>query len=98
MLPTQIAEWTDYIANHYELLKTRFPGTSTGYTSMIVISRASAETIGNAVDKDRYLSMIREQLSIDEVLTYDDLATRAQKAYGQLQELVVALNGAIREP
>jgi len=98
MLPIQIAEWTDYIANHYFLLKTRFPGISTGVHQHDRHQQAQRRTVGNAVDKDRYLSMIREQLRIDEVLTYDDLATRAQKAYGQLQELVVALNGAIREP
>jgi len=87
----QIAEWKDYIARHYELIKQRFPGISTGHTSMIVISRAGAESIGNAGVKDHYLSLLRQQLNVEEVLTYDDLIDRAREALDQLQRLAASL-------
>lgn len=90
----QIAEWRDYIANHYDRIRDRFPGISTSYTSVLVIGRSTNSSFGKAAeDPRRYVSMLRQQLGVDEVLTYDDLVERANVAIRQLESLADSLAG-----
>ncbi|MCA1822492.1 MAG: DUF4263 domain-containing protein [Pseudonocardia sp.] len=79
----QIAEWRDYINNHYDLLRSRYPGISSAPQTAVVISRATASRPANC-DLPRYQALLREQLRVDELLTYDDLAQRARVALVQL--------------
>lgn len=79
----QIGEWKDYIQNHYDLLRERYPGISSTAWTQIVISRSAVEQSG-ATDVNRYLAMVRQQLAVDEVITYDLLVERAREAYARL--------------
>jgi hypothetical protein len=83
----QIAEWKDFIQRHYDLIKTRFPGIAGSYSSMIVISRDTERSFGAAADKNRYIAILRQQVRVEEVLTYDDLVSRARRAIVQLTAL-----------
>ncbi len=85
----QIAEWKDYIRNHYESIKEQFPGISVNCTSMVVIGRASEESIGSGRDVRRYMQMVSQNYAVDEVLLYDDLLARANQAYVRLQSLTI---------
>lgn len=80
----QIAEWKQYIANHYDQLKTRFPGISTSCASTIVISRESERLFGGREPTREVLAHYREQTPADELLLYDDLLSRAREAYDRL--------------
>lgn len=82
----QIAEWKDFINHHYQTLRDRFPGISSSPQSMVVIGRASPLLQG-AADAPRYLALLREQLAVDEVITYDDLLERARMVYVQIAGL-----------
>jgi len=75
----QIGEWRDYILNHYELLKAKFPHISSSMRSTIVIGR----TRGGA-DVERRASLVRQTYKVDDVWTYDDILRRARKALSQL--------------
>lgn len=79
----QIGEWKDYIQNHYDLLRERYPGISSGPWTQVVISRSAVEQSG-VTDVSRYLAMVRQQLGVDEVITYDLLVERAREAYARL--------------
>ena len=79
----QIAEWRDYINNHYGLLADTFPGISSKPMSTVIISRATAARPAG-VDLHRYLAMLREHLAVDEVITYDDLLMKARAAVTQI--------------
>jgi len=83
----QIAEWKDFINNHYEVVKDRYPGISSRPWTQVVIGRAHLPQLGG-VDVDRYLAVVREQLAVDEVITYDDLLQRARGAYTRLAALI----------
>jgi hypothetical protein len=86
----QIAEWKDFIAHHYELLRDKYPGISAGYSSMIVISRTEQAAF-REISKHRYFDLMRQQLAVDEILTYDDLVTKAKTAISQLEALASSL-------
>jgi hypothetical protein len=79
----QIGEWKDYIQNHYELIRERYPGISSMPRTEVVISRSTAEQSGVS-DVSRYLAMVRQQLNVDEVITYDLLLEQAREAYARL--------------
>jgi hypothetical protein len=83
----QIAEWKDYIAHHYGLLKERYPGISISCSTTLVISRASERSFGSGHDIRRYLVLIKSQLKADEILLYDDLLDRAKQTYVRLSNL-----------
>jgi hypothetical protein len=89
----QIAEWKTYIANHYERLKDTFPGISVKCSTMIVISRAHEMTFGEGRDIRRYMELVKNQFSADEVLLYDDLLDRAKQAYIRLSTLTIERKG-----
>ena len=81
----QIAEWKDYIARNYHLISSRYPGIAGSYTSALIIGRETARSITS--DPHRYMALLRQQLAVDEVLTYDDLIHKARTAIAQLQAL-----------
>lgn len=83
----QIAEWKDYINRHYDLIRSRYPGIPGGYTTALIIGRETARPIGDTEDPHRHIALVRKQLSVDEVLTYDDLIHKARAAIAQLQAL-----------
>jgi hypothetical protein len=79
----QIAEWMDFIQNHYDTLKERYPGISSRPWTLLVISRSTAKHSG-VPNVERYLAMVRQQLAVDEVITYDGLLEKAREAYTRL--------------
>jgi hypothetical protein len=83
----QIAEWKDYINRYYHLISSRYPGIAGGYQSTLVIGRERQRRIGTERDLHSYLSLVRQQLAVNEVLTYDDLIHKARAAITQLQVL-----------
>ena len=83
----QIAEFRDYVLEHYDVVKERFPGINRDPGSMIVISRLTEKAFGGRRDLHRQLQLLREQLRVDEVLTYDDLLNRARAALARLSGL-----------
>jgi hypothetical protein len=83
----QIAEWKDYIVNHYDLLKSTYPGISVNCASMVVISRSSERSFGSGRDIRRYLELLKGQLKVDEILVYDDLLDRAKRTLVRLASL-----------
>lgn len=83
----QIAEWTTFIQKHYDLLKDRFPGISSNYSSTIIMSRSTEASVGVGRQMQEYRTLLRNQLNVDEILTYDDLLERAAGAYARLAAL-----------
>lgn len=79
----QIGEWKDYINHHYDLLKSKYPNIAGNISTAIVISRSQQQQFG-AAGSTRYLSIVRQQLGVDEILTWDDLLERAQRMVRQL--------------
>jgi Shedu protein SduA, C-terminal len=79
----QIGEWKDYIQNHYDLLRERYPGISSMPRTQVVISRSAVENSG-VTDVNRYLAMLRQDLAVDEIITYDLLVEQAREAYARL--------------
>jgi len=84
----QIAEWKTYIQKHYSLISAEFPGIAVNNRSMILISRAREESVGRGRKVNEYLELVKNQLAVDEVLTYDHLLQRAEGAYARLAALV----------
>jgi hypothetical protein len=84
----QIAEWRAYIANHYELIKDRFPGISTSTSAILVIGRSTENAFGGGRKIHEYKATLRTLLSNTEVFTYDELWERANEAYTRLVSLV----------
>jgi Domain of unknown function (DUF4263) len=80
----QIAEWKVYIANHYDLLRQRYPGIATACRTSIIISRATQRQLGGERDVRRMTELYSAQLGADEILVYDDLLARARDAYDRL--------------
>lgn len=85
----QIAEWRAYIANHYDVIRTEFPGISTRCSAMVVIGRSGARSVGEGRDEPKYQELLRSQFPDVDILTYDDLLDRARVAYVQLASLGV---------
>lgn len=77
----QTAEWIHYIREHYDEIKSRYPGIHTKYKTSIIMSRSTQSSFKGIVDMNRYKELIIQQYSIDEILTYDDLFERACAAY-----------------
>jgi Domain of unknown function (DUF4263) len=90
----QIAEWKQYIANHYDQLKTRFPGISTSCASTIVISRESERLAGGRQPTREVLAHYRDQTPADELLLYDDLLSRAREAYDRLSAHALGMSSS----
>jgi hypothetical protein len=84
----QIGEWKDFIRNHYDVIRDRYPGIASTPRTEVIISRSSIEKSGVG-DVDRYLGLIREQLAVDDVLTYDILLQKAQAAHARLSGTIV---------
>jgi hypothetical protein len=68
---------------HYDRLKDRFPDISANAMSTVVISRDTSSRRGD-VSLPRYLSMLREQFNVDEIITYDDLIQKGRTAVAQI--------------
>ncbi|MCU4183957.1 DUF4263 domain-containing protein [Acidiferrimicrobium sp. IK] len=84
----QIGEWKDYIARHASLLNDVYPGLVAGnFRTAIILGRDSAIALPR--ESKRYLSLVRQQLAVDEIFTYDALLDRAKIAYGHLSALTV---------
>ncbi len=83
----QIAEWKTYILKHYDQIRQEFPGLSLDHRTMIVISRATEKSVGTGREVREYLELVKNQLKVDEVFTYDDLVERAASAYARLSAL-----------
>ena len=83
----QTAEWVHYIKEHYNQIKTRYPGIHTKCQTSLIMSRSTQSSFNNVADINRYKEMIIQQYSIDEFLTYDDLFDRACTAYTVLTGL-----------
>lgn len=83
----QIAEWGAFIANHYDQLKTEFPGLAVNHTAMIVISRTTQRSYGEGRNIRKYKELLQAQFPTVEILTYDDLLERARGAYTRLASL-----------
>jgi hypothetical protein len=82
----QIGEWRDYISRFSDRLQNDFPGLAAGnYRTTIIISRDDA--LKHGADINRYLSLVRNTVAADEILTYDGLLNRARAAYVQLAAL-----------
>lgn len=86
----QVAEWKAYIANHYNLIRAKYPGISTACEATIVISRSNAAAFGDGRDMSKYQEVLRTQYPEIDILTYDDLLERARTAYTQLASLGLA--------
>lgn len=84
----QIAEWKAYIKNHYELIKDEYPSINFNCTSTVVIGRNTEESFGTGRDIKKYKEYLKEQFSVTEILTYDDLVDKAKSAYKQLSSLI----------
>lgn len=82
----QIGEWKDYINHHYDLLKSKYPNIAGNISTAIVISRSQQQQFGTA-GSNRYISVVRQQLGVDEIFTWDDLLERAKKMARQLTTL-----------
>lgn len=84
----QIAEWEDYIDEHYELIKDKYPGifNQKNRTRMIVIGRRS-EISQKYGDPVKYMKLISRKFSCEEVYTYDDLLDKAKQAFENLKAL-----------
>jgi hypothetical protein len=83
----QIAEWRAYIANHYDLLKDRFPGISTSTGAILVIGRSTEKAFGGGRKVHEYKATLRGWLSNTELFTYDELLERANETYTRLVSL-----------
>ncbi len=83
----QIAEWKTYIQKSYDLIRGDFPGIAVDRLTMIVISRATQQSVGRGRKISEYLELLKNQLSVEEILTYDDLLQRAAGAYARLAAL-----------
>jgi len=77
----QTAEWVHFIREHYNELKTRYPGIHTKLKTSLIMSRSTQSSFKGITDMNRYKELIIQQYSIDEILTYDDLFERASTAY-----------------
>jgi hypothetical protein len=86
----QVAEWKAYIKNHYDQLRRRFPGISVNHSTLLVISRTTERSFGSERKVGKYMELVKEQFDVDEVVTYDDLLSRARSAYIRLSSLAIS--------
>lgn len=92
----QIAEFRDYILHHDDLLQNRFPGIESNYKTALIMSRASIKAFGGGSPKS-YMALLRQEVTADNLLTYDDLVMTAKLTYQKLlgpSFAVLATNGA----
>jgi hypothetical protein len=83
----QIAEFRDFVLEHYDVLREPFPGINRDPQTMIIISRSTETSLPGRADVRRHMQLLREQLRADEILTYDDLLQRARTALARLEGL-----------
>ena len=83
----QIAEWREFIANHYELIRGRFPGIATSTGAMLIIGRSTEEALGGPRNVREYKATLRMLLTNTDIYTYDELWQRANEAYIRLVSL-----------
>ncbi len=86
----QIAEWRYYIDNYYDRIKDAFPGITSRHPGMLIISRDSQRSFANT-PKEQYLAIVRGQLNVEEIYTYDDLVHRAREVVRGLRSLTIGL-------
>lgn len=86
----QIAEWRTYIAKFYDQIKFQYPGIALDLRTMLVIGRSTEHSVGRGRKVREYLELLRNQLKVDEIYTYDDLLERARSAYARLAALTPA--------
>jgi len=82
----QVAEWRDYIAHHYDLLRDDYPEIAVDCPGMVIISRQTQSGFDSPAALSRYLALVRRQFAVD-VITYDGLLERARMAVAQLSSL-----------
>jgi hypothetical protein len=90
----QIAEWKDYIARFYTEIQNDFPGIAGSYKTMVIISRTSQRYLDSTANIHEYLSLVRQQLAVNDILTYDDLITHAKTAFVQIAGLAQGTDGS----
>jgi hypothetical protein len=83
----QIAEFKDYIKEHYDRLRDDYPGINRNCTTAVIVSRSTEASFGGRADVRRHLQLLQEQHNIDELLTYDDLLVQAKEALARLSGL-----------
>lgn len=83
----QIAEWKQYIAQHYTLLAERFPHISENSPSAIILSRNTQAGFESETAFRRKIDQLRRQFRVDEILTYDDVLKNARSLYDKLSSL-----------
>jgi hypothetical protein len=83
----QIGEWKNYIDNHYVRIKNDYPGINSRCPGMVVISRDTERSF-QGMPKEQYLAVIRGQLAVEEIFTYDDLVHRARDVVRGLRSLM----------
>lgn len=88
----QTAEWKHYILHHYSEIAKTFPGIAGSYKTTVIISRTVELFLGSSTNVHQYLTLVRQQLAVDDILTYDDLITRAKTALIQLAGLAQAMS------
>lgn len=83
----QIAEWKDYIAQHYDQLRDKFPGISEKSPSLVVLSMDSINDCADQAELNRKISLYKRQFSVDEIWTYHDVLRNAEMLYTRLSAL-----------
>jgi hypothetical protein len=83
----QIAEWVHFIKEHYNEIKTKYPGIHSKCKKSLIMSRTTQKSFKDSENINRYKELIINQYAIDEVLTYDDLFDRANKMFNILTGL-----------
>lgn len=81
----QIAEWDNFIKEHYNLIKDEYPAISTHCSYMVVIGTRTEATVGGR-DPEQYMRLIASHYSC-EVCFYDELLDKAKLAYSKLEDL-----------
>lgn len=88
----QTAEWKHYILHHYAEIERAFPGIAGSYKTTVIVSRTIELFLGSSTSVHQYLGLVRQQLAVDDILTYDDIVARAKTALVQLAGLAQAMS------
>jgi Domain of unknown function (DUF4263) len=80
----QLSEWKHFLKYHAESIRDEFPNIGMDFSSMLVISRSSAESVGLGRDIEAVEELYAMWASVGEFYTYDKLLTRAQVMYERL--------------
>jgi Domain of unknown function (DUF4263) len=91
----QIAEFKDYVLEHYDRLRDDYPGINRNCTTAVIVSRSREESFGGRADVRRQLQLLQEQHSIDELLTYDDLLVQAKGSGAPFRTVGRTLRGRL---